>query len=137
MDIPSPCTSLADQVAALANELAILEAELAKLLATVPPPVDLAARVADLNNRIAAKKAEADAAQRALTQCLRDNGVDPCAVYRALARRLDQQIRFHQREITRRVDEDHPRRKDVIMRDIRTAQAERALIKAAMRLLGC
>jgi hypothetical protein len=144
--VPPTCRTLNDKVIELTAEVVALEKELADLLrqVPVPPPVppttaylDLLRKIEDRKKRILDKKDELKKATDALKACLAGALGPLCRELAKLLKGLTNALRFYQKEITGKVVGEPPRRKEVIMRDIRMCQFAIAWVKQLRRALGC
>lgn len=143
--VPPACRALMDKVIELTAEVVRLEKELADLIGQlpVPPPnpptpayLALLRRIAKLKKQIVAKKDELKQAIADLKACLGPLG-PLCRELAKLLKGLTNALRFYQKEITGKVVGEPPRRKEVIMRDIKMCQFAIAWVKRLRTLLGC
>jgi hypothetical protein len=136
----SPCQALSDEAIRLEDDLNRRKRERADLLGKLVPPwvpgLPKPPELQRLDDAIAAAEAALADARRRLHECLGDLG-PVCGALRDLLEELKARLLFHQKEITRKIDADDPRPKDVIMRDIRAMQAAIRLVRQIMGLLGC
>ena len=143
---PAACQALLDKAAALDDQLAKLIERRKTLIAQLPAPLPpilppelqkLVDAITKLDGEIKAKRAELKQARDDLQACTLAERGPLCVQLRELLEGLNTLLRFHQKEITRKVDMENPRPKDVIMKDIRQAQAAIKLVKQVIRLVGC